>query len=73
MPGANKKVTAPDGKAVVAVRVEAKVDGFRRAGRAWSKAPTVVPIDEFDDNQLKALQAEPNLVVTLVEEGAEDK
>lgn len=71
MAAKKEKVTAPDGKAVVAVRVAAKVDGFRRAGRAWSKAPTEVAIDELDDDQLKALLAEPNLDVVLIEEGAE--
>uniref|UniRef100_A0A0S6YZI7 Mu-like prophage FluMu N-terminal domain-containing protein n=1 Tax=Mizugakiibacter sediminis TaxID=1475481 RepID=A0A0S6YZI7_9GAMM len=45
------------------ITVTAKRDGFRRAGRAWSTAPTTVPADAFDTDQLAALHREPMLVV----------
>lgn len=51
--------------------VRALRDGFRRAGRAWSKEETTVPLAELDEAQVAALEAEPLLVVkrvTVVEE-----
>lgn len=51
--------------------VRALRDGFRRAGRAWSKEETTVPLAEIDEAQVAALEAEPLLVVkrvTIVEE-----
>lgn len=44
--------------------VAAKKDGFRRAGRVWSAAPTTVAADEFSDAEIEQLLAEPMLVVT---------
>jgi hypothetical protein len=45
------------------VRVTAKVDGFRRAGRIWSTMPTIFPTDTFTQTELDALRAEPMLIV----------
>jgi hypothetical protein len=50
------------------ISVTALKDGFRRAGRAWSKESTIVTIEEFDDEQLKALFTEPMLIVQFVGE-----
>lgn len=50
-------------KAVTHLVVQAKRDGFRRAGRAWPAEQTVVPIDEFTEDQVHELLAEPQLVV----------
>jgi len=44
--------------------VQARRDGFRRAGRAWPAEPTVVEIDDFTEDQVGELLAEPQLVVT---------
>lgn len=46
--------------------VRALRDGFRRAGRAWSKEETTVPLAELDEAQVAALEAEPLLVVKRV-------
>jgi hypothetical protein len=46
-----------------ALRVTAKTNGFRRAGRAWSDKPTVVPVADFTEEQVAALKEEPRLVV----------
>ena len=64
MATANKKPkpAAVDGN-VTHLLVQAKRDGFRRAGRAWSAASTVVAVDEFTDDEVEALLAEPQLVV----------
>lgn len=45
-------------------------EGFRRAGRAWSVAPTTVPAGELTAEQFAALIAEPMLTVTIT--GATD-
>ncbi|MEI9410715.1 HI1506-related protein [Mesorhizobium salmacidum] len=49
------------------LRIRSKVDGFRRAGIAHSKAPVEHQIGAFKGpEQLEALFAEPNLVVELI-------
>ena len=46
-------------------------NGFRRAGYAFSsEKPTIIDVNDLSQEQLKALKAEPNLVVT---EGASAK
>lgn len=50
------------------VRIAALRDGFRRAGMAHAKTPTVHPIDTFTAEQLTALAAEPMLAVEFVRE-----
>lgn len=57
----------PKTKKIPGLRISAKVDGFRRAGRAWRVAPTDVPLSEFDKAQIAALYDEPQLVVADVE------
>lgn len=41
-------------------------EGFRRAGRAWSKTPTTVAVADLGDAALTALEAEPMLRVERV-------
>lgn len=53
--------------------VRARTDGFRRAGRAWPAADTVVPIGELSDGQVRQLMDEPLLLVTPVVPPAEPK
>lgn len=43
--------------------VSAKAEGFRRAGRAWSKAATTVSAGDLTDAQIEALLGEPMLDV----------
>lgn len=56
---------------VVAVIVTSEVEGFRRAGRSWSRMPTTVAFAELGDEAIAALLAEPLLQVTFVADGAE--
>ena len=44
--------------------ISAVRDGFRRGGRAWSREAVVVAADELTDEQLAALEADPNITVT---------
>lgn len=55
-----------------ALSIKSSKDGFRRAGRAWSKEETVVPLSELDKAQIKQLKEEPALTVTEVEIDAPD-
>jgi hypothetical protein len=57
---------APGDKAPQAFEISSRAEGFRRAGRAWSKAPQTVLADELSAEQLAALQSEPMLVVVPV-------
>lgn len=59
-------VAQSESLAVTHVQVRALRDGFRRAGRAWSTALVLVPIDEFSDEQIEQLATEPMLYVTFV-------
>ena len=56
---------------VEAVTVVSEVEGFRRAGRAWSRTPITVPIDELSEAQIMALEQEPLLAVAYVAGGVE--
>lgn len=44
--------------------ISASRDGFRRAGRAWTRAATVVAADDITEAQLEQLRADPNITVT---------
>ena len=56
----------PDGGLLSgSVRIAAKREGFRRAGMAHSVEPVVHPPGVFDEGQIAALLAEPNLIVEL--------
>ena len=68
---ARKPAANASGAEPVAARmiVTAKAEGFRRAGRAWSVAPTEVSVDEFSDAELLALAGEPMLDVVFVGDG----
>ena len=46
--------------------VRSRVEGFRRAGRAWSTQETEVDADEFTADQVEQLLAEPELTVIAV-------
>lgn len=56
----------PEEVYVEALVITAESDGFRRAGRAWSKTPTTVPIGEFGDEQILALEQCPMIQVVYV-------
>lgn len=44
------------------LRVVAKREGFRRAGRAFGAAPTDIPLDQLNKAQLEQLKSDPMLV-----------
>ena len=49
------------------VAVSAHRDGFRRAGRAWSRQPEQVALADLPDGALDALLADPGITVTPVD------
>jgi hypothetical protein len=57
------KTVAP----VLMLRITARTNGFRRAGVAHAATPTDWPADAFTPEQIAALLAEPNLVVTPID------
>ncbi len=56
---------------VKALSVKSKVNGFRRAGRAWSTEATEVVLADLTADQVAQLKAEPLLTVTEIELAAE--
>lgn len=58
-----RKPKEAEGKAL---RVVAKRDGFRRAGREWNGA-TVVPTSELTEEQYQQLTTDPMLDAILVD------
>jgi hypothetical protein len=63
---ATKNKAAAAGPADKGLRVVAKVDGFRRAGRAW-EGTTVVPFADLTAEQVDALKSESMLIVDEVD------
>ena len=47
-----------------ALRVSATRDGYRRAGRGWSRTPEIVPLADFSDEQIQQLVSDPHLAVS---------
>lgn len=54
-------------KTIPGLRIVARTEGFRRAGRAWSIAPQDVATSEFGKEQLAKLRAETMLIVVDIE------
>ncbi len=57
----------PKKKTQPGLRITAKRDGFRRAGRPWPATPCEVAVADLDEQQVAALKREPMLVVEEVE------
>ena len=68
MAAANKTPT----KTEKALRVRSSADGFRRAGRAWTKEAAVVPLSELTKAEIEQIRNEPMLAVTEVEIPAQE-
>lgn len=47
-----------------ALRVSATRDGYRRAGRSWSRNPEIVRLADFSDEQVQQLVSDPHLAVS---------
>ena len=54
-----------------ALQIVSKREGFRRAGMAFGKQPTLIKLSDLTLTQISWLKAEPQLTVTAVE--VEDK
>lgn len=52
---------------VPALSVTSSQEGFRRGGRAWSKAAAVVKLSDLTKDQVKQIKGESMLTVTEVE------
>lgn len=46
-----------------ALRIAARVNGFRRCGRAWPASGVTVPKSEFSTDEIEILLSDPELVV----------
>lgn len=46
--------------------IRALRDGHRRAGRAWSTSPAMVPASELTQAQIEALEADPVIRIIAV-------
>lgn len=57
---------------VPALSVQSAREGFRRAGRAWSKEATVVVLSELSEEQIDQIKNETVLTVTEVEIPAQE-
>lgn len=55
--------TQADAGKVNGLRITAKREGFRRAGRVWSLVPTEVLLDELSEDEIAMLKAETMLTV----------
>ena len=55
------------------IRITAKKEGFRRCGIAHSAQPTEYGDNQFNEEQLARLKAEPMLVVENVKESTKGK
>lgn len=58
---------------VPVIRITSKRDGFRRCGIEHPATAVDHPVDQFTKEQLKALKAEPMLVVSEEEITVEDE
>lgn len=72
-PEEKAKVSAPAAKTekVKALEITSKDDGFRRAGRAFSRTPSNVPLADLTEEQVEQLKNEPMLIVREIELDAE--
>lgn len=50
------------------IRITSSVPGFRRAGVAHPQGPETYPADTFSEEQHRQLQAEPRLLVEVLED-----
>jgi hypothetical protein len=50
-------------RTIKVLRVAAKRDSFRRAGRAFTREATDLPLADLKKGEIEALKSEPNLVV----------
>jgi hypothetical protein len=66
-PAAAPQAAAPAREPIAVLIVTPHADGYRRAGRAWTREPTRVARDALSDEQLQALQDDPLIDLQVVE------
>lgn len=57
----------------MAIRITAKVNGFRRCGVSHPSTATEYPSDQFSKKEMEILKAEPQLVVEEITDAKEGK
>lgn len=60
------KAKAKAAASVPGLRVTGPKQGFRRAGRSFGAEPVDIPLAELSDEEIAALEEEPNLVTTRI-------
>ncbi len=65
-----KQAKKAEAKKIPALRVTTKREGFRRAGIEWNGTATV-PLDQLSEDDIKALEEEPMLIVEQTEMDAQ--
>ncbi|MDP2548487.1 HI1506-related protein [Oceanobacter sp. 4_MG-2023] len=68
---AKTPVKATDVQALMISTIKT-VKSFRRAGLSFTQTPTLVPLTDLAEDQIKALKAEPMLIVHEVTELDDD-
>ncbi|WP_208508377.1 hypothetical protein [Variovorax paradoxus] len=63
MATATTKAPASPAKTVKGLRIVARAENFRRAGRAFGREAVEIPLSELSDKQIKALRDERELLV----------
>jgi sRNA-binding protein len=66
-PAAKANETKPAAKKVPALKVSSLREGFRRAGRAWTREAQTVKVSELTKGQIAQLKSEPMLAVVETE------
>ncbi|MYM80540.1 hypothetical protein GTP44_01015 [Duganella sp. FT50W] len=59
--------SAKTAQSIPGLEVSSTVDGYRRGGRAWTKAPTIVALSELTEGQVEQLEWDINIRVTEVD------
>lgn len=62
----SKSKAKPAGESTVGLRVIARRDSFRRAGRVFTPEATVIPLSELSEEEANAIKDETQLIVDVV-------
>lgn len=61
------RASGKNAKSMRGLAVSSTRDGYRRAGRAWTKEPTTVPLSELTEEQRALLEGDINIRVVEVD------
>lgn len=62
----NSTKAKPAGEPTVGLRVIARRDSFRRAGRVFGREPVTIPLSELSEEEATAIKDETQLIVDMV-------